>query len=538
MTERRPLVDKVRAYLMALPDGARGTLLGALERSGDQAKTDPAIALLLEASRGLMPKAPPPVEPSTTSNPQSAPLVAAEPAKPTPPKPEAPKPEARKSEPSKPAPAAARQAGAPASASASSIANAPDEGRRLDGASFAQWPDRLRAAAFQPLEPYLIDIDLTERRAARIHRRLLVPLWTWLIRDAIPEEMNRALSLGAADPGRDVTGVAVTLRGDIVKGIKSVLNGLDRQGKGTQRLAAQLGGDDPITDLGDLMHILENKAAYDAAFQRFPKTVTMYDANETGPVADALRACVADSKINLAFLGTGLLKRLASPTVLVALVLRMTGTDDARLIAQSPLSPFLDVFFAELDILVETLRAAAKLPNAGDRFVEGLRAYHECVRYITIALDIDAVPTFAKRLSASRRAISELVATEIETAPGHMRRALRVGADRGGRFDSAAAEDAERSLRILVAARNAMDSLALNELITRTRKTVEQSIEVLTNRVMDELKTARADDREAALAAADAAIRFAAILFGDDYAAVLKKNRDQLVQKASVRLVG
>jgi hypothetical protein len=520
MTERRPLVDKVRAYLMALPDGARGTLLGALERSGDQAKADPAIALLLEASRGLMPLVPktePTVEPPAA--------VVAEAPKPAP-----PKPEARRPEPAKPA-----AAGRPA---VPLVPATSEDGHRLDGASFAMWPDRLRTAAFQPLEPYLIDIDLPERRAARIHRRLLLPLWTWLIRDAIPEEMNRALSMGAADPGRDVAGVAIHLRADIVKGVRSVLSGLDRQGKGTQRLAAQLGGDDPISDLGDLMHILENKQVYDAAFQRFPKTVTMYDANETGPVADALRACVADSKINLAFLGTGLLKRLTSPTVLVALVLRMTGTDDARLIAQSPLSPFLDVFFVELDILVETLRAAAKLPNAADRFVEGLRAYHECVRYITIALDIDAVPTFAKRLSASRRAISELVAAEIETAPGHMRRALRVGADRGGRFDSAAAEDAERSLRILVAARNAMDSLALNELITRTRKTVEQSIEVLTNRVMDELKTARAEDREAALAAADAAIRFAAILFGEDYAAVLKKNRDMLVQKAGIRLVG
>lgn len=530
MTERRPLVEKVRAYLMALPDGARGTLLGALERSGDQAKSDPAIALLLEASRGLHPKADPVVEPVVATP--------AAPPKAITPKPAAAlaKPEASKAEPVKPPPPA-KPAAAPVAAAPLASAT-PEEGRRVEGVSFAQWPDRLRAAAFQPLEPYLIDIDLPERRVARIHRRLLVPLWTWLMRDAIPEEMNRAISLGAADPGRDAMGVAVNLRADIVKGVKSVLSGLDRQGKGTQRLAAQLGGDDPIADLGDLLHILERKANYDAAFQRFPKTVTMYDANETGPVADALRACVSDSKIDLAFLATGLLKRLSSPTVLVALVLRMTGTDDARVVAQSPLSPFLDVFFAEIDILVETLRAAAKQPNAADRFVEGLRAYHECVRYITIALDLDTVPSFAKRLAASRRAISELVAAEIETAPGHMRRALRVGADRGGRFDMAAAEDAERSLRILVAARNAMDSLALNEMITRTRKTVEQSIEVLTNRVMDELKTARAEEREASVAAADAAIRFAAILFGEDYAAVLKKNRDQLVQKAGIRLVG
>jgi hypothetical protein len=137
--------------------------------------------------------------------------------------------------------------------------------------------------------------------------------------------------------------------------------------------------------------------------------------------------------------------------------------------------------------------------------------------------------------------MSELVGRYVEAAPGLIRRSLRVeslAGSFGGRFDADTYEDAEFAIRLYLEARSAAESLALNELLTRTRKDVERTLELLTSKLFADLKSNNVFDRKTLLEGVDAAIRLCRLVFGDEYAAVLKKNRDLSAPKSAGRAAG
>jgi hypothetical protein len=138
-------------------------------------------------------------------------------------------------------------------------------------------------------------------------------------------------------------------------------------------------------------------------------------------------------------------------------------------------------------------------------------------------------------LGAAKKHMSDLIAHEIEPLPGLIRRALRIEAANQnfeGNFDAGTADDAEFGIRLMIEARNALDSLALNELVTKLRRPVEQTIEVVTAKLMTALKTPAGADRGDLVKAVDAAIRMSAIVFGEDYAGHLRKSRDNAMKPA------
>jgi hypothetical protein len=130
--------------------------------------------------------------------------------------------------------------------------------------------------------------------------------------------------------------------------------------------------------------------------------------------------------------------------------------------------------------------------------------------------------------------MSDEIARQIDPVVGLIRRALRLeGATSGfaGRFDAESAEDAEFAIRLTLEARNALDSLALNELITKLRRPIEQTLEVVTAKLMADLKAGANTDRTDLVQAVDAAIRMSGFVFGDDYAGLIRKSRDSILNK-------
>jgi hypothetical protein len=151
-------------------------------------------------------------------------------------------------------------------------------------------------------------------------------------------------------------------------------------------------------------------------------------------------------------------------------------------------------------------------------------------------MPVDAVPAWMRRIGAAKVAMSDAVARRIEPAPGLVRRALRVettGGEYAGRWDPASYEEAEFAVRLSIEARLAAESLAVNELVGRTRKQVEQTLEVVSAKLMADLKSAQVLDKRTLIEAVDGAIRLSALVFGEEYAAVLRKSRDLFATRAT-----
>lgn len=406
----------------------------------------------------------------------------------------------------------------------------------VDPVAAQSWAARLRQEFFRPLEPFLVDVILPARQVGLIFEPHLDLIWTFIGRDLMPDHMTELLSLDDAGLASDPRAVAAELRLIVAPAARTYLADAAASTRGQQRLRAQLGNDTGYADFLDCLHVFENEEAYSRILGRLPKVLTAFDMSETGPVSDLIGGAMRKRIVDGRFLAAALAKRLANPGHLINLALRIGGSEDPKVVAQTPAIALADIILAEIDRNVAICESLARSHRTTASLVQRMKTYHEIVRHVSMVIDLEQAPEWSRRISAARRRLSDLLIADIEQAPGLMRRALRDGVERSFK-DTAMLEDAERAMTLLDTARATADSLALNDAITRARKSAEQVIETLNGKVMDALRRADTSDRGNAVRHVDAMIRFAAIIFGEDYALVLRRTRDTIVQKTPSRAV-
>eukprot|EP01037_Dinobryon_pediforme_P022977 gene22978-24299_t len=201
----------------------------------------------------------------------------------------------------------------------------------------------------------------------------------------------------------------------------------------------------------------------------------------------------------------------------------------------------VDTVISEVELWVARAEAHIGVPLERYKVIDDIRAYHDLFRQLVLAVPPDNPPGWHRRLGEARRRMSDIVGREIEQLPGLIRRVTRVdalAARANSGFDQAAGADAEFGAKLLVEARVAIDSLALNDLVTKSRRGVEQTLEVTFEKLLADYKSKASLDREMLLRALDCTIRMSATVFGEDYAALLRKSRDLAVQKAQAKAAG
>ena len=395
------------------------------------------------------------------------------------------------------------------------------------------WSHRLERALFAPLDPFLTDDDLPAPLTGRLARRHIAARWAGIRRDLAPEVWERALAADPLDADADAAPIARKLRREIVLALVERLRAVGADPKARQKLAGHLGGELVFRSLADAAYVLQNEAGFANLFGQLPTAVTAFDVVEPSRVVDVVRTSIDQVLLSADWIAAALLARTANPVVLVHLACRLAGTPDPRLIAAGRYAPLVDAVVSRVEHLAALSTHRGSDPVSRDRFLADLRAYHELVRNFELALPVESVATWFRRLGAACTAMSTAVSRQLEAAPGLVRRALRVDAHDGwaGRFDEATFADAEFAVRVTLEARLAVDSLAVNEAALRARKQVESTLELVTGRLMNDLKSPTVRDRDMLTAAVDGAIRLSGLVFGEDYAGMLRKSRDLTLQK-------
>lgn len=419
---------------------------------------------------------------------------------------------------------AARAAAAPPAPAA------PREPQKAEPA--APWRARFDAACLAPLEPIAVSVDLPVKQPGRVGRDALKAIWTWILRDVAPRHYAEVHALETADPPVEPAAAARRFRKEATPLVLEALRTAEADPKAWAKLVGQIGGEQVARDVRDVVYALQRDAQFTGFLAQSPKQIGAAEAAD--PIFLALvRSVIDQGVIAPAFVGALVLSRAPNPVACVGLAIRLTGTADPKLIAGGRYRELVDLAVSELE--VQAARAAALAADRRGRSdaVGVVRLFHESLRQIRLACEIETVPAWFKRIGGARKAISETVGQEIEPAPGLVRRAMRVeslAGDFGGGFDQDALDDALFAVRLYVEARAAADSLALNDLLTRLRRQVEQTVEVVSGRLMTDLKSNRAFDRTSLLAAVDGAIRLSALVFGEDYAVHMRKSRDLALQ--------
>jgi len=381
---------------------------------------------------------------------------------------------------------------------------------------------------FQPLEPFLVDDAPDHKHRGRIARSALEPLWLWVSNTLMPEEtkaygaqVEHALMAGDTDSAEEQ---ARGFQDLAAARITEMLEGADD--KERRRLNVQLGTSRALADVQALRGILHSRSGLVTLGAQLPGHITSL----TGPVLESVKAhldspVAAKSDLFLYSLVL-VMSKLAAPWQLLRLATRAANSDTAKRIAETPYAVAVEIVLEEVDRRVRELAADLK-SGRGIAVSALLKEVHDALRGLRSELDLSPESAWGKQLSTLRGDVSRILSAEIELMPGRVRRLIRPRPAKeivaGSKLDADEVTETEALIGFVATCRNYASELAINEVTQRTFSELQQFLESGTRTLLDTLRGASDSGRAFRQSQIDAAVRFCAKVFGQEYASLLAK---------------
>lgn len=381
---------------------------------------------------------------------------------------------------------------------------------------------------FKPLEPFLVDDRADHNHPGRIARSSLETLWTWVRRDLLPDEaktladaMNDALLAGDEAKALQLT---VAFQDKAAVAIAAALAANADDQKAYRRMLVQVGTPRAEEDIAILKCALAGRDELDMLAARMPlRIVNLADAELDQYKAMIEKTAAGDRDLFLCALLT-VMSRLTAPWQVIRFGIRAAGSDVAARVAGTQYAVAVTIVLAELERLVGELRNDLH-SGAGVAVGALLKTIHDTARGLRTELDLPVDSSWGRTLAGLRAQIADLLRSEIESAPGRMRRLLRPRPSSEIRpnsvLDAQDVAETEALVEFVGNCRYFAGELALNEMTRRTFSEMRQHLDSGTRALLDGLRHAGVSDRSFRQSQLDAAARFCAKVFGKDYAALL-----------------
>jgi hypothetical protein len=386
---------------------------------------------------------------------------------------------------------------------------------------------------FKPLEPFMVDDRQDHHHPGRIARGSLESLWTWLRRDLLPEDaraladgVNAALLAGDELKAQHLTRA---FQDKAAAAIGAALAQSANDEKVRRRVLAQVGTPRSFEDATTLKCVMANRDTLEALAGHLPLRISNLADGELDEYKALIeKASVSDGELFLCVLLV-VMNRLTAPWQIIRFGIKAAGSDTAARVAETPYNVAVAIVLAELERMVNELRDDLK-SGAGVAVGALLKTIHDAARGLRTELDLPVDSSWGRALAADRARISELLRSEIESAPGRVRRLLRARPSTEIRpnsvLDAAEVDDAEAVIGFIGNCRYFASELAINEMTQRTFSEIQQYLDTGTRALLDGLRHAGEADRSFRQSQLDAAVRFCAKMFGPDYAALLAKSAE------------
>jgi hypothetical protein len=420
------------------------------------------------------------------------------------------------------------------------------EVRRAVRESSEQAPriDNAARLFFRSVEPFLIDDRSSLKHPCRVARTSIEPIWAWIRRDLVvtdaetfAEEVNNAVIAGDVATCELLT---CTFQDRVAKHIQDALAGAQDDEKARRRLNGQLGNARVLEDVRDLCEILKARDALALIGDRLPGHIRNFaDAQLDGAKA-LLDSPVVRRDGILPYALIMVMSRLAAPWQLIRIATRAAGTDDAARVGATPYASAVSIVLADIERMVAELKV--DLRHGGSVAVTSLlKSIHDAARGLRTELDLDVDSPWSRQLTAVRAEISSILEAEIESTPSRVRRLLRPRPAKeiapGSTLDTSDVDDTEALIELIGACRNYAGELAVSEMTTRCYHEIEQYLDTGTQALLDGLRTAGPGDLPFRQSQVDAAVRFCAKVFGQEYASLLAKAAEVASQRAPKAVV-
>ncbi|MGC2087229.1 MAG: hypothetical protein WA702_28130, partial [Bradyrhizobium sp.] len=293
-----------------------------------------------------------------------------------------------------------------------------------------------------------------------------------------------------------------------------------------QRALSRIGTQSVIEDLLPIALVLQNREALDGLGGRLQSIIRALGDSQIAAVTEAINAPSLQTPQMLPFALSVVIQRLAAPWQIIRLAIKMAASDDEIRVAATPYGVAVTIALHDLATLATTLRADIRrghFAHIGDM----LKTLHDGVRGLRTELDLRSESNWGKQLTAIRADISNALQAEIDSVPGRARRILRQRADKdippGAGIDTTEVAEVAALIEFVAVCRTYASELAINEVTLRTYSDLQQYVEKATEALVQSLRGGDARARAYRRSQVAAAIRFCEVLFGHDYAALMRR---------------
>ena len=385
--------------------------------------------------------------------------------------------------------------------------------------------EKARQAFFKDTDLFIAPVDHVDKVEARISRSSLDAIWTWILRDIASAEHKKTLQLDCNYlTDEEVTSKTAALSQDLHQSIASYLKKRQREIGAEQKIGNQLGGMHIYEDLIDVMAAKERLTPMIPILSRLPEEITSWTSAEGEAAFLLISRYVQQAPLKAPWIFSAVTDRLSSPRLKVQLSTRLSGSDDAIQVAATVYAPAVIQVVADMKAYLNRFEKSVTISSELETCVESLSQWHTLARVMDAELEIPVQSDWGKSITSMKSKLSERLEEEIETTPGLIRKALRAPKD-GGRetLDENLLQDATRAVELFHFAERTKDSLALNAPITRLRKEIEQSFEILTTSLIERSRQASGTDIKTCRKLGEVATLFAKLLFDEDYAMAFRR---------------
>jgi hypothetical protein len=378
---------------------------------------------------------------------------------------------------------------------------------------------------FHIVEPFLVD-DRETLSPGQIRRGSLAQIWNWLSREAIPDAVAEFDEL-VSDSGTASEAALGKVQGAAVTAIEEVASPAARDAD--QRGLSRIGGSRVIEDLRSVGIVLKNREPIETFSARIAGNVRNLADSQLASVQAALNVQALQTPQCLPFTLSLLRQKMTSPWQIIRLAVAVAGSDDEMRVAATPYGVAVTLAINETSDHVAALRediARGRLDSLSHR----LKVVHDSLRGLRTELDVRNESAWGKRLSAIRAETSNVLKSEIEVVPGRVRRLLRQRSDKdivaGFKIDPDEVAETAGLIDFVAVCRTFASELAINEVTLRTFSDLQHYTETATEALLESLRASDAKTRPLRRMQVEAAVQFCEILFGSDYASLMRKAAD------------
>jgi hypothetical protein len=387
---------------------------------------------------------------------------------------------------------------------------------------------------FASLEPFLVDDRSGRKRPGRVARGSLEPIWRWLGTDlmaaetsAYVEQTKRHLLAGEVEKA---DALARALQDEAVTRIEAALAAVDGDVRARRRLAGRIGTPNALEQLRDILAVFKARDALAAVGARLAPHIRNLADEQVENVKALLDSPLVRQRDLALYALLLVMSRLGARWHLIRVAVSSAETDVAARIVHTPAALAITIVLDDIELQTMQLREALDGHDV-DRAVVLLKEIHDGARGLRTELDLSGDQPWGRQLAAVRAEVSALLENQIVAVPGRVHRLLRPRPrSEGATLDANEVGEVEALIDLLNACRTYAAELAVNEATLRAHSQLQHYLDSGMAPLLDGLRQASPGERAFRQAQVDAAVRFAAKIFGSEYAAVLDKAADVAAQ--------